>query len=133
MCLRHRTLINPAQLKALIVFTALLFFGSANAAYGDMDPATCEPSGLLNKIKAKSNPLNFWAEMYIDSSSAIKLHTEGDPEVYAPHTVRDCQLVHQKNIKELQLCVWRIQNVINYWTKCNLHAQRMCRLNGGRC
>lgn len=102
------------------------------AAYGDMDPATCEPSGVINKIKAKTNPLDFWVRMYVDAGQAIKLHTEGHHEMQIA-TVEDCEIYYQRNSEKLQKCIWRIENTIDYWVKCREHARRMCLLHKGYC
>jgi hypothetical protein len=111
----------------------LIFPGQVIADYGDMDPATCDPSGVKNKLREKLNPKKFWVEMVINSENAIEMHTRGDPLFDSPITVDDCKIFYKRNPTEAQRCEWKIQNLINYWEKCNRHANRMCRLHGGLC
>ncbi len=96
------------------------------ADYGDMDPGTCEPSGIVNKTKEKIDPKSFWGKMYSDSLKGIESLSGSFPS-------EQCAIENQIGSANYQRCMMIMQNMLNYWVRCNRHAQNMCRLKGGYC
>jgi len=103
------------------------------ADYGDMNPGTCAPSGIFNKIKAKYDPLGFWVRMYIDSLEGIKtLSGESVGENWdGPES--HCLISNKAGSRGYQECMMALRNTLHYWVRCNAHAKQMCRMHGGYC
>ena len=99
---------------------------NAMADYGDMDPGTCEPSGIVNKTKEKIDPKSFWVKMYSDSIKGIESLSGSFPS-------EQCTIENQIGSANYQRCMMIMQNMLSYWVRCNRHAQNMCRLKGGYC
>lgn len=114
--------------KHFLLVCFLFIHASVLAEYGDMDPATCAPSGISNKLNEKMDPKGFWLRMQVESEMALQMHSKGHPESASPTTLEDCEIMFMRKPVEAQKCVWRIQNTINYWSKCNQHAKRMWQL-----
>ena len=120
----------------LIVFGNLTFAYPrlANAAYGDMDTNTCQPSGVVNNLKAKIDPKTFWINMYLDSIEALDIHTgKRSIDIESAVTIKDCDISYMSNPIKHTECITRVRSTIYYWKKCNQHAQTMCIKHGGLC
>lgn len=115
------------------VFMIVANLTSANAAYGDMNPGTCAPSGIINKTKEKIDPRGFWVKMFIDSQQGIESLTGrytdeqwGGPEAH-------CMINNRPGSTGYTKCMLEMRNTLAYWVRCNEHARTMCRLHGGYC
>jgi hypothetical protein len=91
-----------------------------------MDPITCEPSGVINRVKEKIDPLGFWVDMTINADMALKVLTEGDLEVVEGNA-QDCRILYSRNPKKLEQCLWRVENTISFWRKCKAYAEEKIR------
>ncbi len=123
------------KLISLYVLSAIVLLTSPNlyAEYGDMDPGTCAPSGIINKTKAKMNPKAFWKKMADNSARAIQIvsgNSLGD-EWTGPHN--HCLINNRIDSIGYQECMSQMRSTLDYWVRCNKHAVMMCRLNSGNC
>lgn len=115
---------------------AILLFGVwtvSHAEYGDMDPGTCAPSGIVNKAKEKFDPKTFWSRMYYESREAALRFSGQRPSESFSDIPFECSLRATPGTRAYHECVMTYENVLAYWVRCNRHAQRMCRMHGGSC
>ena len=121
---------NISKRSFVHIFSVLLLVfilqENAIADYGDMDPGTCEPSGIVNKTKEKIDPKSFWVKMYSDSLKGIE-------SLSGNFASEQCAIENQIGSSGYQKCMMIMQNMLNYWARCNRHAQTICRLKGGYC
>jgi hypothetical protein len=118
--------INGCGYLFVVIIGLCIVQENALADYGDMDPGTCEPSGIINKTKEKIDPKGFWAKMFSDSLKAIDSLSGNFPS-------EKCTVDNQIGSVEYQRCMMVMQNTLNYWVRCNRYAQTICRQKGGYC
>lgn len=122
-----------ASFRLMIVYFGLTTT-QLNAAYGDLNPGTCAPSGLLNIMKEKVDPKSFWAHMVADTEQSI-LYFSGkvnDGGSYG-NPINQCEMTTRTGSPEQIKCMLEVKNTLNYYIRCNQHAKQMCRLHGGYC
>lgn len=104
-----------------------------NAANSDMQASSCAPKGVVNNMKEKMNPKEFWAKQSTVAENALAywLYGRGAGEEGPPPKISDCS--SKSNPVERQECISYIRGEIDFWRRCGQHANRMCRLHGGYC
>lgn len=119
---------------SIIGFLILLCITDVSQAeYGDMDPGSCAPSGLVNKTKSAMDPKGFWVNMYVDSQSAIETLSGRYTDEQWGGPSEHCSINDRPGTPEYKACMLEMRNVLDYWIKCNRHAKHMCRQYGGHC
>lgn len=117
------------------ILTLFFFCISCNlrAEYGDMNPGTCAPSGVINKTKAKIDPKGFWIKMVVDSQQGIDTLTGKSTDADWSGPQDHCLINNKINSIGYQQCMSELRSTLDYWIRCHSHAVRMCILNGGLC
>ncbi len=119
--------------RILVTFILGMFTSAAFAAYGDMDPGTCAPSGVINKAKAAINPKAFWVEMYLDSQNGIETLSGRRLDDQWGGPASHCAIDNRPGTKGYASCMLQMRNMLEYWVKCNRYAKFMCNQSGGHC
>lgn len=126
--------INTKSAPMLLCMCVLLTAApSAFSAYGDMDPGTCAPSGVINKAKERMDPKGFWVRMFLDSAQGIMTLTGQSTDQQWSGPQAQCLISNAPGSQGYTRCMLQMQNMLGYWVKCHRHAATMCRLHGGNC
>src|SRR5690625_1349069 len=104
-------LIKNFLFGVLLVFSCHL----AYAKYGDMDPGTCQPSGIINKVKEKLSPKKFWTNMYYESKDAVLMFSGELPNEDFQDIPSHCSLRSEPGSQKYTQCIMELQNVLSYW------------------
>jgi hypothetical protein len=111
---------------AAVTLAVIAYFISLEWSDADIDLETCQPDGIIAKIKRAYDPRWFWVTQHVELEFALE---QQDLKSY----FESCNIMHHDDQEERTVCLSWYKNRHKSMIKCLQHSTKMCRVHGGFC